>query len=155
MRFFCAFLLVLTSFSALAADKSTTTPEPRVSPEAPIRIVLDGTRHPGDCVKEGKQLQAELQTLRYPPGWTLAIMCTPVRWDSILREADVRNTDAAFTRISERITIFNGDIFREFPPNYRHIMAHELAHITCNCADEGRTEKIAHELERTSPSPSH
>lgn len=99
---------------------------------------------------EGMKLRDELRTLAYPPGWTLAIMCTPVRWEALLRSADIRNTSAAFTRISERITVFNGAIFREFPPRYRHIMAHELAHIQCDCRDEVAADKLAGKLEKIS-----
>jgi len=155
LRLFCALLLILASTLVFSAKReSITTPGPRVSPYAPIRIVLDGERRPGECVPEGKRLQAELETLHYPAGWTLAIMCTAVRWDSILREADVRNTHVAFTRISERITVFNSNIFHDFPQNYRHIVAHELGHINCNCADEGKAEELAHEMEKAPQSAS-
>jgi hypothetical protein len=27
--------------------------------------------------------------------------------------------------------VLNGAIFREFPSNYRHIIAHELGHVRC------------------------
>jgi hypothetical protein len=127
---------------------------PTAAKPAPIHIVLDGTRKPGDCKAEGLAVQQELQTLPFPPGWTIAIMCTPVRWDVILREADIRNTHAAaFTRPKERITILNAAIFHDFPLNYRHIMAHELAHIRCGCADEAVAEKLAFELEKARQSP--
>jgi hypothetical protein len=130
-----------------AAGASTDAPSRQQVMPAPIHIVLDGTRKPGDCKAEGLAVQRELQTLPFPPGWTIAVMCTPARWDLILREADVRNTHAAFTRPKERITILNAAIFHDFPPNYRHIMAHELAHIQCGCADEAVAEKLASELE--------
>jgi hypothetical protein len=142
-------VLFLTMQSIFVFAKPNIKPNPVVvSPDSPIHIVLDGAKNPGDCVAEGEKVNTELQTLHFPPGWRVAIMCTPVRWQAILQQADVRNTDAAFTRISERITILNGDIFRVYTTNYRHIMAHELAHIMCTCADEGKAEKIAHKLER-------
>jgi hypothetical protein len=44
--------------------------------------------------------------------------------------------------------VLNGAIFHEFPPRYRHIMAHELAHIQCNCADESYADSLADKLEK-------
>ncbi len=118
----------------------------------PIRIVLDGAHRPGECLEEGKLVQKEVQTLVFPPGWTIAIMCTQVRWEQILQQANPPLTHAAFTRMSQRLTVLNGAIFHEFPPNYHHIMAHELGHIRCGgCADEGYVEKLAVRLEKGLP----
>jgi hypothetical protein len=115
----------------------------------PIHIVLDGARKPGDCVEEGKAVQKELQTLPFPPGWKIAIMCTPVRWQAITSPLDQpAGTPEAFTVASQRLTVLDGAIFHQFPPHYRHVMAHELAHIQCKCSDEIRAEKLAHNLEQ-------
>jgi len=132
----------------MSAQQETSAALARVSPFAPIRIVLDGARKIGDCVAERKLLQGELANLPFPPGWTLAIMCTPVRWATIFQQVSPPYTRDAFTRISERITVFNGAVFREFPSRHRHIMAHELAHVRCGCADENQVEGLAYMLER-------
>ena len=136
-----------------AASVKSAVPAPSPAPPQPIHIVLDGARKAGDCVTEGSIVQHEVQTLPFPPGWTIAIMCTPVRWETLLQQADPGKTHAAFTRLGERITVLNGDIFHDFPLRYRHIMAHELGHIQCGCADEARAEKLAEQLEKGSSPP--
>src|ERR1043165_7687006 len=92
-------------FSFAVASVAQQSAAPRVSPFAPIRILLDGARKPGDCASEGKLLQAELADLRFPPGWTLAIMCTAVRWETVLQQVNPPYTHDAFTRRSARITV--------------------------------------------------
>ncbi len=102
---------------------------------------------------EGTAAQKQIVSLGYPAGWTVAIMCTETRWTALLASIDERRPRLrAFTRLKERITVIDGAIFRESPPNYRHIMAHELGHIRCECADENRVEHLAFELER-GPAP--
>jgi hypothetical protein len=156
-----ALLLSLLLLPAFAEDtgasvRGTATPD-AAKPELltkpePIKIVLDGARRPGECVEEGKLVQKEVQTLVFPPGWTIAIMCTMVRWEQIVEQANPPLTHAGFTRMSQRLTVLNGAIFHDFPPNYRHIMAHELGHIKCGgCTDEGYVEKLAVQLEKGKP----
>jgi hypothetical protein len=159
----CACLLVLPAFAELSAvaDVLITTGAPSLSAKAPklrepIHIVLDGAQKPSDCMTEGRIVQNEMQTLPFPPGWTVAIMCTPVRWQTILQQADSPPTQTAFTSFSQRLTILNGAIFRGFPATYRHTLAHELAHVQCQCKDEARAERLAKELEKkssTKPKP--
>lgn len=150
MRFLCALFTLCLAVSAFSADTKdiVVANPPSVSPYAPTRIVLDGSKGGKDCATEARQLQEELKSLPYPPGWTLAIMCRQVRWEQILQQADVHTTHAAFTRIAERLTIFNADIFHQSPAFYRQVIAHELGHIKCNCASETNAEKIGQQLQR-------
>lgn len=112
-----------------------------------VQIVLDGARKAGDCKQEGSLLFSELHLFRFPPGWRVAIVCTPVRWEQILQQRDLDYRTRAFTNLESRLTVLNGDIFREFPSNYRHIIAHELGHVRCQCKEEDRADQIADRLE--------
>jgi hypothetical protein len=148
-------LLVLSLLPTSVLAESTeavpagSTIAAKAAKPQPIKIVLDGARKSGDCMVEGRAVQQAVQTLRFPAGWTIAIMCTPVRWEQLIQQVNPPRTHAGFTRISERITVLNGAIFHEFPPKYRHILAHELGHIQCGgCNDEGYVEKLAFQLEK-------
>jgi hypothetical protein len=138
---------------SIAAQNTAPTTSSTTAHVEPIHIILDGAHKPGECMVEGRAVDREVRELQYPAGWTVAIMCTPVRWEEILQQVNPPRTDAAFTRISQRITVVNGAIFHEFPSHARHILAHELAHIQCNCADEYRVEKLAFTLEKTHVRP--
>jgi hypothetical protein len=130
-----------------AADQPKTAPAlPAVSAYAPIRILLDGAKTAADCQFPADTLRHELETFHFPPGWTLGIVCNPVRWEELLLKIDPPRTHTAFTKLSIRTTVFNGTIFQDFPASYRLTIAHELAHIHCQCADEARANSIAADL---------
>jgi hypothetical protein len=161
-KFVLALACVATAILAVADDITpVVTPSASTPPIAivsapplnvikpePIHIVLDGARKPGDCLLEGEAVRKEVQTLPFPPGWKIAIMCTPVRWATLIEQVNPPRTHTAFTSLNQRITVLNGAIFHDFPLRYRHTMAHELAHIQCECTDEGYAEKLADELEK-------
>lgn len=113
-----------------------------------VRIVLDGAHGAKDCKEEGALLFGELHLLRYPAGWRVAIICNSVRWEQIIQQRDLDHRTRAFTNLESQLTVLNGDIFHEFPSNYRRIIAHELGHVRCRCRDEKVAEKVASELER-------
>jgi len=134
----CVFLAVLPSF---AADSIAAIDKDKVS------IFLDGARHAGDCKLEESLLLTELHQLHFPAGWRIAIVCTSLRWQQILQQRDLHYNTRGFTNLKSQLTVLDGVIFREFPSNYRHIIAHELAHIQCQCRDETMAERIARDLE--------
>jgi hypothetical protein len=138
----------LTADLSPPAGTAIKVPQVETAKPEPIHIALDGARKPGDCMQEGKAVQQELQTLHFPPGWKIAIVCSPVRWQILTQPMDTPHTPIAFTRPNQRLTALNGAIFHEFPPHYRHILAHELGHIQCNCADEALVEQLASKLEK-------
>lgn len=145
-----AVYLWLFSLPVFAQTVATTT---HGSPERPKEqpIVLDGAHRPADCAVERDLVQHELQTLQFPPQWTLVIACTPLRWEALLHQLHPPYTRSAFTGLADRVTVLNGAMFHEFPPNYRHVIAHELAHAKCNCSDEQKAEELALELEKKAP----
>jgi hypothetical protein len=102
--------------SQLAAADKPAAIAPQVSPSAPIRIVLDGARTTSDCKFQADALKQELKSFHYPPGWTLGIACNEVRWQTLLLKIHPPATDAAFTKLSIRTTVFNGaPFFGSFP----------------------------------------
>jgi hypothetical protein len=112
-----------------------------------VQIVLDGADNRGDCKQDGTLLFAELHLFHFPPGWRVAIVCNPLRWNQIVQQRDLDYRTRAFTNLDSRLTVLNVAIFHEFPSNYRHIIAHELSHVQCRCGDEKVAERIAGELE--------
>lgn len=112
-----------------------------------VQIVLDGADNKGDCKQDGALLFAELQLFHFPPGWRVAIVCNPLRWNQIIQQRDLDYRTRAFTNLQSQLTVLNVAIFHEFPSNYRHIIAHELSHVQCRCRDEKVAERIAGELE--------
>lgn len=138
---------------ALPASSQTGATGVRTSqivPQEPedVSIVLDGARKAADCATERDLAQKELQTLQFPARWTVVIACTPSRWEALLHQLHPPYTRFAFTGLADRVTVLNGAMFHEFPPNYRHVIAHELAHVKCSCSDEQRAEELAFELEK-------
>jgi hypothetical protein len=113
-----------------------------------VRILVYGVDQLAHCAQPVKELQAELQTLAYPDGWIIGLVCTPVAWDSLLRIADPPPTRTAFTNFIRHSTVVNAAIFRLPRSVYRHTLAHELAHVLCQCKDENQAEHMARSLER-------
>lgn len=135
-------LLLLCSAAALGADLSTPSH---------VRILVYGVDDVARCAEPIKALQTELQTMRYPDGWTIGIICNPIAWQSLLRIADPPPTSTAFTNFIRHSTIINAAIFHQVRSSYRHTLLHELAHVTCHCADERVVEQLARELEHLPP----
>jgi hypothetical protein len=108
-----------------------------------VRILIYGADTVSECAGPLKALQAELPTLRFPDGWTVAIVCNPVAWQRILRIADPPRTSRAFSNLLLRSTVLNSDIFKDLRSHYRHTLAHELGHALCHCENEARAEQFA------------
>jgi hypothetical protein len=135
-------LLLLCSAAAFGAD---------LAAPSHVRILVYGVDDVAKCAGPVKALQAELQTLPYPEGWTIGIVCNPLAWESLLRIADPPPTRTAFTNFIKHSTVINAAIFHEVRSSYRHTLAHELAHVTCQCADERKVDQMARKLERIPP----
>lgn len=135
-------LLLLCSAAALAVDPSVPSR---------VRILVYGVEEVAKCAEPLKALQTELQTMPYPEGWTIGLVCNPLAWDSLLRIASAPPTSTAFTNFIRHSTVINAAVFHEARSSYRHTLAHELAHVTCHCADERQAERLARKLERTPP----
>jgi hypothetical protein len=108
-----------------------------------IRVLVYGVDTVEQCAAPVKALQAEMQTMRFPQGWTLGIVCTPVAWEEILKIADPPRTNRAFSNLIRRSTVLNSAIFRDSRALYRHTLAHELGHAMCDCNDEHKAESYA------------
>lgn len=134
--------LLLCSAVALGAD---------LAGASHVRILVYGVDDIAKCAGPIKALQAELQRMPYPDGWTIGIVCNPVAWESLLRIADPPPTRTAFTNFIKHTTVINAAIFHDMRSSYRHTLAHELAHIDCQCADERKVEHMARKLEQARP----
>jgi hypothetical protein len=121
--------------------------------EPNLRLRLAGTRKAADCERILRSLQEELLVLHYPSGWTIEVSCTTVAWQIAWRKAGAPPTTTAFTQPGNRITVLNGEIFRMSAGKYRKIIAHELAHIRCQCNGEYAADKIALQLMHQKPEP--
>lgn len=95
-------------------------------------------------------LDTTLTSLRskFPPGWTIDIMCSDIAWNQVLQMADQTHTLTAFSVLSKKHTIIRGDIFNHQWSAYRHTLSHELGHVLCNCASESQAESLADDLEK-------
>ena len=141
-RLHCLFLVL--AFVLFASLDGNSQPQPT------LHIKAFGVKQVQECAGRIAALSAELQTLRFPEGWTIAIACTPVAWNESLRLAEYPLTASAFTSLHTRITVLNGAIFSGLRTEYRGSIAHELGHIVCNCVNEVRADAAARRLERES-----
>lgn len=146
-------LLLLTS--PLWARKHKSNPPAGGTNVPHPRIVLDGIQNMPLCGLHRAALEEELKTLAYPADWTIRVTCGVSYWDTARRTANYPRTSTAFSMLHARVTVLNGEIFKQSEPFYRGIIAHELGHIQCDCADEAVADKIALNLEHrtTRPSP--
>lgn len=135
-------LLLLCAAAAFAADAAAYSGP---------RILVYGVNDLAKCSGPIKALQAELQSMSYPDGWTIGLVCNPIAWERLLRIADPPPTHTAFTNFIKHSTVINAAIFHEPRSSYRHTLAHELAHVTCQCADEHKADQLARQLERVAP----
>jgi hypothetical protein len=108
-----------------------------------VRLMIYGADSVSQCAAPVKALQTELQTLPYPDGWTIGVVCNAVAWEEIVRIANPPQTSTAFSNLIRRSTVLNAAIFREPRSKYRHTLAHELGHANCNCKDEDKAEEFA------------
>jgi hypothetical protein len=135
----CISALLVALAAASAGEESSARPAAVLAPH----IILLGVKEVRACAVPLERLKAELEMLTFPSDWVVMIACTPIAWDNAWRRAGQPNTKSAFTSFQARVTVLNGAMFRELRAEYRQSIAHELAHIRCKCADEGRVEQVA------------
>jgi hypothetical protein len=103
-------------------------------------IVSLGGQADGACLKAMQALQDELKVISFPDDWTIGVTCNSVTWEAARRRAGNPPTHTAFTGLKPKLTVINAAVFEELEPVYRRTLAHELGHIRCGCASEGRAE---------------
>jgi hypothetical protein len=108
-----------------------------------VRILIYGAETVEQCAAPVKALQAELPTLDFPEGWTVAIVCNRIAWEQVLRIADPPPTSTAFSNLVRHSTVLNSAIFRQSRYQYRHTLEHELGHAKCMCGSEQQAEQFA------------
>jgi hypothetical protein len=135
----CSILLLISLFKVAGAASQ---------PESALYIKAFGVKRVGDCRRQIAMLSAELQSLHFPKGWTIAVACTAVAWTESLRLAGYPPSDSAFTSLHAQITVLNGAVFSRLQSEYRRTIAHELGHIACHCTNEVRADAMALRLER-------
>ncbi len=139
MRTFPLLFLLLLLFTRASAQV----------PAKPLpKLLVYGVDKLADCTEEYQAVQQELATLRYPPNWTIGVVCNQSAWDSLIDIAHV-HTQTGFTNLYKHTTVINARKFRESRLRFRHTLAHELGHITCQCDSEERAEELAARLERS------
>ncbi len=87
----------------------------------------------------------EIHRVPFPDGWTIVVACNVVHWEMLQRRADALGTRHAFTNLTARLTVVNGQIFvnRTVERPVRRILRHEIGHIKCGCDDELKAEHWA------------
>jgi hypothetical protein len=124
-------------------------------------IYVAGVKQVSDCEFAIRPLIADLQELRYPKEWNVLIACNQLVWDQLKRNADVLETNTAFTNLSGHVTVLNGEIYREMLPlrgtghrTPQLVLKHELGHVICGCGSEARADRAVGHVEpsyRSSP----
>ncbi len=122
-------------------------------PRAKYDFMVYGVKDVTQCAAPLRVLQAELPTINFPEGWKFIVTCNPLAWEFARKVAGSPPTDAAFTDLTQRITVLNSAKLRQRRPQYRHILVHELGHVRCNCNDEWKAETFAMSTDRPGPAP--
>jgi hypothetical protein len=79
-------------------------------------------------------------------GWTIRVV-SPGEWQGMSQagtRADQDHMPHSYSDLKTRVTYIPGSIFRDLQPEaIRHVLAHELGHLTLNTADESKANKWA------------
>ena len=111
-----------------------------------VRTIATLGGSPKQCAFAVEPLIQELRSMPYPADWNFLLVCTDAEWEMILRMADIRNTDTAFTVLPKRTTILRAKMFiHPLERGYKNTLWHELGHIRCNCVSEDRASKYAYD----------
>ena len=70
-----------------------------------VRTIATLGGSPKQCAFVVDPIIQELRSMPYPADWSFLLVCTDAEWETILRMADIRNTDTAFTVLPKRTTI--------------------------------------------------
>ena len=112
------------------------------------RILVAGTHRVASCDFATRPLIRDLAGLTFPGDWTIVVACNKVAWQNLRQKADALQTATAFTNLDHRITVINGEIYRETLPlsgteheTPRLVLKHEAGHILCRCQDESTADR--------------
>ncbi len=143
MRFIALLVLLLLLFTMASAQSGAS---------AGPKLMVYGVDKLADCAAEYQAVQQELATLAYPSNWTVGVVCNQNAWNSLIAFARV-HTQTGFTNLQKHTTAVNARKFRDSRVRFRHTLAHELGHVTCQCDSEERAEELANRLERAASAP--
>ncbi len=110
------------------------------APHSRYDFMVYGVKHVSECAAPLQVLQVELQTVEFPDGWRFIVTCNPLSWEFARKVAGNPPTDRAFTDRHQHLTVVNATTLRMPRREYRHILVHELGHVTCDCNDEKTAE---------------
>lgn len=110
------------------------------------QVFVAGVKKTTACEFALRPLLADLQSLNYPHDWWIVIACNRPVWEQLQRKADAGLTKTAFTNVRGRVTVVNGEIYRELAkgtihPNPKLVLKHELGHILCKCEREEEADR--------------
>ena len=117
----------------------------------PPHITVYGTPNLNACNRSLTSLQYELRRLPYPRDWQVMLVCSETAWQSVVKSADVTNTQTAFTVRVRKLTVVNAAIFRKMRSFYRRTLSHEVGHVVCDCSSEDRAESIGNQYRHLDP----
>lgn len=108
---------------------------------------------PAKCSQYTAAAQRAIDSLpSVPKDHRWIVVCSHETWNVAVRKAKAwGRTNTAFTNPEANITFINGAVFEEPEPFYRHVIAHELGHIRCQCSDELAANAAAHNIEDSTP----
>jgi hypothetical protein len=112
------------------------------------KILVVGVNRVASCEFATQPLVHDLVGLGYPRDWTIVVACTKIVWQELQHRADAQQTETAFTSLDHRMTVLNGEIYRESLPlrwtthrTPRLVLKHEAGHILCRCPDEDAADR--------------
>jgi hypothetical protein len=109
-----------------------------------------GSPLPDVCRQEQAVFVNTFAEFPHPSIWTYVIACDDNQWENVLLHIGVQPsmlTYAATIR-GRQVTYFRGSTFLhpDLPGSEsRHVIAHELAHIYLNSADDAKVDALAHQ----------
>ncbi len=111
-------------------------------------VFIAGVDRPSKCQFATRPLLDDLQMTEFPRNWTIIVACNQLVWEQLQRRAEAKATHTAFTNLQRRITILNGEIYRNSLPlagtahrTPRLVLLHERGHIVCGCEDEWNADR--------------
>jgi hypothetical protein len=115
-------------------------------------LTHQGRPAPTDCQEEAAVLARELTSFPRPDKWQWIILCDDAGWHRFLIHRDAmpqltgKETIYGSTDLAAHMTFLRGStLLNPDSPLAKadHVIAHELAHIVLNTADEERSEQQA------------
>lgn len=110
-------------------------------------VLCSKTMNPKSCDLLAEPAEAVLRMLEAPADWTWVIL-DGKDWRKACKQFKTKKkTTAAFTVLELRTTFLNKEYLQRLRPLLpKEVLAHELAHISCNCRSELTARKIGGEL---------